>query len=206
MKKTLLILLLLSPLFAMAKFYEGQVTLADGSVKAGFINIIGSDTKIKFKSGEDADTEKIKIEDIKELYIINGSKIEFVSLYLADLHPTKGYIASKKKYLVRIHRKGKINLVSYYMDVAPIGPTPRYTARHFYFQKQGADTARFIYTSQKNLENEDYHVRAQKTIEKVAAKQFEEECPDMIANLNSDAFKEKGLPYLIELYEQYCGK
>ena len=75
--KKLILLLLLCPLSMWAKFYPGTITMNDGSTKSGYVDPPWWDSnKVSFKPTEKGKTEKIEIENVKELnYTADGKAI-----------------------------------------------------------------------------------------------------------------------------------
>lgn len=116
MKKLLFLVFLMCPFALFAKFYKGAITLNDGSLKSGFIEIPDRNdrNKIKFRATKDGDTEKLKIEEVKEFYVINDKNVtlQYLTLKLANIQLfSQEYKTSEDKSWVRIERAGKINIV-----------------------------------------------------------------------------------------------
>ena len=96
--KTLIILLLLCPLAMWAKFYPGTVTMNDGSTKNGYIDPpVWDSNKVSFKPTQKGKTEKIEIENVKEIsYTADGKTMKVLTLILAQPRNFSSDIRSRK--------------------------------------------------------------------------------------------------------------
>ena len=70
-----------------AKFYPGTITMNDGSTKSGYVDPPWWDSnKVSFKPTEKGKTEKIEIENVKELnYTADGKAMRVMTLTLAHI-------------------------------------------------------------------------------------------------------------------------
>ena len=197
--KTLIILLLLCPLAMWAKFYPGTVTMNDGSTKSGYIDPpVWDSNKVSFKPTQKGKTEKIEIENVKEIsYTADGKTMKVLTLILAQPRNfSSEYKIEKDKSWVLVEKAGKgLNLVSAYengVNGAGWG---------FYVHKPGEDMAKFIFMKHDDA---TFMMMKYKFIEPYIKLNFEKECPDMVKAFTEEVFDEKGVTVVVDLYDQYC--
>jgi hypothetical protein len=207
MKKTLLLLLLL-PLMASAKFFKAKMTLNDGTLKNGYVELpdYPDDAKIKFKEEEKGKIEKIRIEDVSGFEITNDKNevVKYITLKLANqalLNPKK-IKPGDKKIWAKIIAEGKISIYAGYVAYDPMSKTGG--GGTFYIKRQNEDFALNLgifsgggFTVCANCLSDT---------KKLLKMYFEETCPQFSELLNKDELKKKGVKYIVDLYEENCGK
>jgi hypothetical protein len=74
----------------------------------------------------------------------------------------------------------------------------------YYFKKENDDCAKYLYgfKYQGVTFYEDSFLNFKNTIKSY----FDEECPKLAESLNEEDFVKKGMSYIVDLYEQNCGK
>jgi len=198
--KNLFILLLLCPLSLWAKFYPGTVTMNDGSTKSGFIEPpVWDSNKLSFRATEKGKTEKLEIENVKEVNYTDskGATMRLIALTLAQPKMFKAeYKIDKDKSWVLVEKAGKgLNLVSIYesgMNGAGWG---------FFVHKPGEDIAKFIFM---RYDDATLMMMKYKFIEPYIKLNFEKECPDMVKAFTEEVFDEKGVTVVVDLYDEHC--
>ncbi|KGO91585.1 hypothetical protein [Flavobacterium subsaxonicum] len=199
--KHLLLLLLLLPLHAFATMYNGTVTLNNGTIKTGLINIPKFNAgKVKFKTHPDAPVEKISIDDVKELMVLDNDNetVKYVTLKTSK--------NSNKKSWLQVVKKGSINLLVFNYVVPAVNGsvgTELTNCYGFYLQRPSDDFCTYIYMMP------DRHrltIRDFKDLKKALTELFSNDCPDFLNALTEAAFKDKGLELVVELYDKHCGE
>lgn len=217
MMKKLILLFVLVPFVSFAKFYKGTVTMNDGSLKNGFIELpeYSDDAKLKFKNEENGKSEKLDIENIKGFDITNNKNqtIEFITIYLASQKPFTNleFKIDSKKSWVRVLKEGKISLYSTYENYSSIITSSGSSipgsvnggSTSFYIKKGTDNYATFIDAIEggANICGNCFS-QMKKTISKI----LEKDCPKLADLLTKDDLKKNGYVRIVELYEQNCGK
>ncbi|AWG26618.1 hypothetical protein [Flavobacterium kingsejongi] len=215
MLKKLLVLLLLLPLSVFAKFYQGTITLTNGTVRQGYIKLPTepTDSKIKFRAEEKGKNEKYKINEVREFEIINDDKetIRFTTIYLGSprLFNHSEFKIEKKKSWVSIVKEGGIALYgAHYAPRAGSGMHPGTSSSPggvvFYIQRPGETHALYLYT----IENFSFTIAINsfKELRKIIKLYFDKICPNLESLITKADFKENGLSYIVNLYDENCGK
>lgn len=208
--KQLLLLLLLCPLAAFAEFFPGTVTFNDGSTKTGFVEIPPRHDKgkLKFRATKKGDTEKFKIDDVKQFVITNEKEEEvtFLALKLADLRMfKKEFKIADDKSWVKLLVKGKINIVSFYYYSAAIHGAIGSTATSgsgYYFWKPENDYCTYFYDNAGS--GLSVTVGAFKALKEGVRINFEKECPQLSEKMQKEDIKKNGLERIVRLYEETC--
>ncbi|MHA3787493.1 hypothetical protein ACX0HA_04720 [Flavobacterium hauense] len=195
--KKLLLLVLLCPFMAMAKFHPGTITFNDGTTKTGLTDFGSYDSgKVKFKSDKKAKQVTFSIDEVQEL------KIEFEENVVSTYIPIrlakqkflkKGFNMDEEKSWARIEREGEVNL---YTIFAVGGGMRGYV---YFINKEGDDHCKelgAIYEQGINVFN------ALKTV----AVYIFEDCPGYKDALQKEDFKQRGMFIFAEKYEELCGK
>ena len=197
--KKLILLLLLCPLSMWAKFYPGTITMNDGSTKSGYVDPPWWDSnKVSFKPTEKGKTEKIEIENVKELnYTADGKAMRVMTLTLAHIKMFQSeYSLDKDKSWVLVEKSGKgLNLVSIYdTDGGEDG-------WFFFIHKPDEDVAKYVFTKYGPGTG---MMMKYKFIEPYVKINFEKECPEMVKAFTKEVFDDKGVTVVVDLYDQYC--
>ena len=209
--KKIVLLLFLIPFIGLAKFYKATVTMNDGTLKSGFIALPSypDDAKIKFRTEENGDTEKLSVDAVKGFDIIlkDNQTYEYITMYTAYKGKGDYLKIDKKKCWVRIVEEGKINLCSTnsigtaaMMGVPGSGISESIT---YYINRPGDDFAIYvtdIYGYGTTC------VNCFSAFKKMIANIFEKDCPKLVDLIEKDDFKKNGYVRIVELYEQNCGK
>jgi hypothetical protein len=204
--KKIFLLLLITPIFTFAKFYKGNVTFNDGTIKNGYLEIpeYSNDNHLKFKADEKGKTEKLSIDLIRGFEIINLQKetIKYLTLLLAEPKPftnVKFKLNSSKSW-VRIIKEGKVSVYS--VHEAYNNSTKTGGGSAYYIKKENEEHATFIADGPSgglsiNMNGFSVFKSCIKSI-------FENDCPKLFGLLEKDDFKKKGIEYIVDLYEQNC--
>ena len=200
-------LFLLIPFLSFSKFYSGKMTMKDNSIKIGFIELPDDSRNktIKFRITEKGETEKIEIKEIQFFTILNNSKetIKFKIIYLANFKvfsKTNEVKIDKEVSCVSVIKEGKINLyrvISVSAGYAALGTPIESQVYDYYLNKPNENFAIFVYN--RNFAN--WFSDLKLNVEKI----FSKDCSNLHEKLDKKVIKEKGIEYLIELYEQNCG-
>jgi len=206
MKKYLLLILLL-PLLASAKFYKVKITFNDGTLKNGFIELpeYPDDSKIKFREEEKGKTEKFSIEEVSSFEITNDKNevVKYVTLKLAEQGLNlKKIKPGDKKVWARIITEGKISLYAGYYAYNPSNKTGG--GGIYYIKRQNEDFA--LYLDEFGGDGFSVCMNCFSNLKKILKIYFDETCPQYSELLNKEELKKKGVKYIVELYEQNCGK
>ncbi|MES2544799.1 MAG: hypothetical protein V4548_07930 [Bacteroidota bacterium] len=199
--KNLLLLFILIPFSALAKFYPGNIILNDGTSKKGFIEIPAyNDAKIKFKADKKEKAESFEIGLVKSFEIVNDENItlKYVTIFLANQKPFKPseFTVDKKKSWVMIVKEGKINLYSVYFNSATD------EGYSFYIKKEKDDHALFI---SQSFGGGNICMNCFTTLKSTIKTIFEKDCPKLSDLLDKNDLKKNGLSRIVELYEENCG-
>lgn len=217
--KKLLMLLMLIPLSAVAKFYDGTVYFNDGNTKTGLIEIpeeAGKQT-LKFKTDLKAKAESISIDDVKGFDITSGKNetpTRFITILLArgPLYGTKECKVDSKKSWVRIEKEGGITLYSSYLGyrpgvrggggvVATSGWPPQTS---FYLKRADKDYAVFFFMILESS-GTTFAINNFKALKKLTKAHFETHCATLESFVDPEDFKTNGINRIVELYDEHCG-
>ncbi|MFN7777104.1 hypothetical protein [Flavobacterium sp.] len=208
MKKNLLLLLIMLPLIASAKFYKAKIIFNDGNSKNGFIELpeYPDDSKIKFRSEEKGKTEKYDINEVNSFEITNDKNqiLNYITLKLAEqgTFNLKKIKPGDKKVWARIVKEGKISIYATYYAYNP--GTKTGGGGTFYIKRENEDFA--LYLDDFNGDELSICMNCFSNLKKTLKAYFEEICPVFLEKLNKEEYNKKGVIYFIELYEQNCGK
>lgn len=204
--KKLLLLLLLCPLMAIAKFYPGTITFNDDNTKTGFIEIPSfSSQKLKFRAEEKGDTEKFSINDVKKFTLaLEKGETTYFALNLADVKTFKKEykIESKKSWLKLFTQGNGLNIMEMYSppyDGGGIAPVSQDALYYFFWKPENTYCTYF---------HAEYGVRAIgefRVLKQHIELNFEKECPAMVEKLDKEKFNERFMEYIMELYNENCG-
>lgn len=213
--KKLILLVFLIPFMSFAKFYKGTVTMNDGSLKIGFIEIpeYPDDAKLKFRTEEKGTNEKLDIDTVKGFEITNqnGDVIRFITLYAAE--QWNKLSIDKKKSWMSIVKEGKINLYRTFAEgdsgfrssttglTVPGSSSPGGFA--YYIGRQDDNFAIYIDVTFGGL---TFCGNCFSQMKKILSKIFENDCPKLADLIEKDDIKKNGHVRIVELYEQNCGK
>ncbi|WP_460577147.1 hypothetical protein [Flavobacterium koreense] len=207
MKKTLLLLLLM-PLLASAKFYKAKITFNDGKIKNGFLELPDyyDNPKIKFKEEEKGKIEKIGIEEVSGFEITNDKNdvIKYVTLKLAEQNSfnLKKIKPGDKKIWARIIVEGKISIYAGYVAYEPSNRSGG--GGIYYIKRQNEDYA--LYLDEFGGDGLSVCMNCFTSLKKTLKLYFDETCPQFSELLNKDELKKNGVKHIVDLYEQNCGK
>lgn len=207
--KKLILLVFLIPFMSFAKFYKGIVTMNDGSLKKGFIETpeYPDDAKLKFRTEEKGNNEKLDIDTVKGFEITNqnGDVIRFITIYAAE--QWNKLSIDKKKSWLSIVKEGKINLYRAYDSGSPAmsgapgsGVSGGYT---YYINRPNDNFAIYIDETFSGL---TFCGNCFSQMKKTLSKIFEKDCPKLVDLIEKDDLKKNGYVRIVELYEQNCGK
>lgn len=185
---TLLVVLLFSTV-SHAKFYKAILYLADGSNKTGFAQFVATnDSKVYFKTDEEAKTERISSDDlIRIVYTYNSGQIVTMDyLYLTSANIfSKKISKSKNKSWFNIlyskeYRIGRID-----DSGSNINNNFRAASSSYFFEKNGKDQLVFGYNTLGNVAK-SYSTDAR--IKKMAKEVFAD-CPKILEVIEKETFE-----------------
>jgi len=214
MKKVMLLFVLV-PFTMFAKFFEGTVSLNDGSSKTGLIELPteSNEQTLKFKTNIKAKVESIAINDVKGFEITSGKNQAvtfFVTLYLAKGPLFGECTVNKKKSWVRVEQEGKITLYSTYLGYRPgVRGAAVHTSgwppqTYFYLGRPALNYATFFWTYIESGGN-TIAVNNFKVIKRLTKAHFETDCPTLENFIEKDDFKTNGITRIVDLYDAHCG-
>lgn len=206
--KKLILLFVLVPFVSIAKFYKGTVTMNDGSLKNGFIELpeYPDDAKLKFRVEEKGNNEKLDIDTVKgfEIKNQNGEVIRFITIYAAE--QWNKLSIDKKKSWMSIVKEGKINLYRAYSSGSPamtgVPGSGVSGGSIYYINKPNDNFAIYIDETYGGL---TFCGNCFSQMKKTISKIFEKDCPKLANLIEKDDLKKNGYPRIVELYEQNCG-
>ncbi|QEE48886.1 hypothetical protein FUA48_04635 [Flavobacterium alkalisoli] len=200
--KKILFFLLLFPLTVSAKFYDGTITLSNGSVKMGMVEIPkhSKSKNIRFKSNEKAKAVNVEIKGINGFTIFDdGKTYNYMTLKLANIKTfKKEFNIDDEVAWVRVESEGTISIV-----VAYTKSLDGYVGPVYYLHKKGEDHCKYLTVF---YADNMFHINEFANIKYMCKIIFKDSCPELVENLSKDAFKEKGLVLLNDLYNEYCGE
>ncbi|WP_348798380.1 hypothetical protein [Flavobacterium adhaerens] len=197
MKKTSLFLLtlLLCTTTIHAKYIKAVLYMEDGTIKKGLSEKVElNDSKVKFRTDENAKTEKISSADIKKIEYTNEEnlKITVERLYVTTANILTGKFSksSKKKWMYIIDDK---NVKIGYIYEAPVNrPNAAGTSRvimlastAYYFGKKDSDALVFGFVGGSTVT-----IGADSLIRKMSREAFAD-CPKIIDVIEKTNFKVK---------------
>ncbi|OXA80616.1 hypothetical protein SAMN05444397_105148 [Flavobacterium aquidurense] len=190
MKKIILILItLLFSTVGQAKYLKAVLYLADGTNKTGLAKLVEEDdSKVTFKTNEDADTEKIAGADLIKIVYTNetGNIFTMEYLYLTSAGVFTGKFSnSRKKHWFEIvyNKEYKIG------KIFDKGDSRRNTFRSanssYFFGKKGTDHLVYGYNTMGNA------VKSHGTdaMMKKMAKQEFTDCPKISKAIENEIFE-----------------
>ena len=205
--KNLLLLFVLIPTLALAKYNSGNITFNNGISKNGYLEVPEyKDTKIKFKSEENGKIEKFNIDDVKGFQIQNDKNEteNYTTIIVGTnkiFNPEKFNLDSKKSF-VKIIKQGKISVYSIHFETNTGGGMKNYYVGSdaYYLQRENENFAFGI-----GIHRYDLSYMVGIDLYQVAKINFKEICPNFAelikaANLNSNEFYK-----IVDIYEQNCG-
>ena len=205
--KKLFLLLLITPFFAIAKFQKGIVTFNDGISMRGFIETPDGIcvSFIAFRNSENGESQHLTSDRVKKFEVINENNItiKYVTLKLVE----SGNINLKKinienpKCWVKVIKEGKISIYSGYHLPSSFARTG-YTS--YYIQRENENFA--IYLDENSNNDIEFKIYNFNKIKKTIKDYFADVCPNFSELLNKEDLRKNGASYLVDLYEQNCGK
>ena len=195
MKKFLLLLLI--PFFGFAKYYPGSITLNDGTYKSGLVDVpLNSyNQTIGFKSDRFGKFEKFTVNEVKEFDVsVDGGMVYFVTTYIGDLKKDNTVKRATNKHFMRVVKEGNLKLYVLFTM------TSNNDTGEVYIKRPNEEVALQFYMWYGQ------GVYSYKTFQKVVKRFFEDSCPGLLDAMNEKEFDEKGLPFIVELYDKTCGK
>lgn len=200
--KKILLLLLLCPLSLFAKFYNGSITLKDGSVKTGLVDVPrhSKSDKIQFKTDKKAKVQNLEIKTISAFSITtdDGNILNYITLKLSNPKTfSKEYTIDDEVSWVRVDHDSNLSIV-----VAFIAPALSYTPGEpvYYLHRKGDEHCSYITVFYAN----SIQIGEFKTIKKTCEIIFKEDCPQLSEELTKDLYKEKSLMAIVDLYNLFC--
>ena len=205
--KNLILVFLIIPFSAFAKFYNGNVNFNDGTSKKGFIEIpdYPDDSKLKFRSEERGKTEKFQIDLVKGFEIINEKNevIKYLTILLAEpkIFTKDKYRLGTKKSWVRIIKEGKIDIYQTYSVYNPSSKSGGEGSVYIHKKDEIYAYAFATFTGGFNFVVNGYS-SAKNYIHAI----FKDDCPNLSEIITKEALKQKGYSVIVDLYEENCGK
>jgi len=201
MKNTTLLLavLLLFTATIQAKYVKAVLYMEDGTVKKGLAEKVEyNDSKVKFKTSEEAKKEKISSTDIKKIEFIDVDNVKFTAerLYAttANLLTGKFSRSGKKRWMYIIYDKSaKIGYITEQGSNRPnAGGTSRvitYGSTSYFFGKKNSEELVFGYAKSAGS---NLAVGTDSLIRKMSKEAFTE-CPKIIEAIEKIDFKAKSV-------------
>lgn len=187
----------------MNPFWQGEITMTDGSKKQGWIKVPHKDDlkRVVFKKSESGQKQKIKVKDIASVYLQSPNEKNEFLFEQSPVNSTKKWNLKRKHLLLVIARN---NFASFYVasqtyDVnrkkEDIVPTYRY--------QYGNDFPVTAYYIKKKTEESAYLIFANNTamrFKKFAEDYFKED-PELVNDIRDKKVKlGKHLPEIISRY------
>ncbi len=201
MKNTTLLLLalLLFTTTIQAKYVKAVLYMEDGTVKKGLAEKVEyNDSKVKFKTSEEAKKEKISSSDIKKIEFIDADNVKFTAerLYAttANLLTGKFSRSGKKRWMYIIYDKSaKIGYITEQGSNRPnAGGTSRvitYGSTSYFFGKKNSEELVFGYAQSAGS---NLAVGTDSLIRKMSKEAFVD-CPKIIEAIEKTDFKVKSV-------------
>jgi hypothetical protein len=205
--KKLILLIVLIPFMGFAKFYKGTVTMNDGSLKKGFIELpeYPDDKKLKFRNEERGKTEKLEIESVKGFEIINDKNevVNYLTIFLAEpkIFTNDQFTFDKKKSWVKVIKEGKISIYSAYAIYNQANGTGGISSS--YVKKTNEDYAYFFSDGSGGF---NINMNGFSFLKKMIGIIFKNDCPKLADLIVKDDIKKNGYTHIVKLYEENCGK
>lgn len=190
MKKIILILItLLFSTVGQAKYLKAVLYLTDGTNKSGLAKLVEeNDSKVTFKTNEDADTEKIAGTDLIKIVYTNesGSIFTMEYLYLTSAGVFSGKFSnSRKKYWFDIVYNKECKIGKIFDKGDSRRNTFRSSSSSYFFGKKGTDHLVFGYNTMGNVVK-SYGTDA--TMKKMAKQEFTD-CPKISKAIENETFE-----------------
>lgn len=198
------------PFTLFAKIYPGTIFFADGSSKAGLIEIPKFDSNtIKFKSTKESKFEKFEVNDVTsfEIQSDKNKTLKYITVLLPKLNLFKlnQINLPKTKSWLYVEKEGKISILSFYASTPAIHGASGSTG--------SSGTAYFVYKPEKGYAlqiHQSYEgfvvaVGAFKSIQKMLKVYFEEDCPKLLELVTKEALKKDGIGVIVDIYDKNCG-
>lgn len=215
--KRLLLLLLLCPVIAFAKFKPGIITFTNDNTVTGWVEMReANDPELRFREEEEGKSTVYTFDDVKKFTINSDGELEtYIPLRRADMKTFKKQLKEpyEKRSWVKIIALGeKANVVMVYFfsegskatwGVAPTPSTPPSISCTYYLWKPDNDYCTYLYTAFNRNPNLDSI--AFKQIKMSIKATFGKECPELVKKLDKDDLLQNGLQRLVELYAENCG-
>ena len=202
--KKLLLLLLLLPLSSFAKFYDGTISFKDGTVKVGLVEVPKHSRvdKILFKVKK-GKAEKFDLKNVSGFTIINDDKetLRFITLKLSQSKAfKKEYYVEDEISWVRLDYEDTVSVV-----VAFIAPPLSMQSGEpvYYLHKKGDEHCSYITVF---YEGNIVQLGQFKEIKRICDIIFKDDCPQLSEKLTKEAFKEKSLAAICDLYNELCAQ
>ncbi|MNK49370.1 hypothetical protein D3C87_682180 [compost metagenome] len=201
MKNTtlLLLVLLLFTTTIQAKYVKAVLYMEDGTVKKGLAEKVEyNDSKVKFKTSEEAKKEKISSTDIKKIEFTDNDNVKFTAerLYAttANLLTGKFSRSGKKRWMYIIYDKSaKIGYITEQGSNRPnAGGTSRvitYGSTSYFFGKKNSEELVFGYAKSAGS---DLAIGTDSLIRKMSKEAFVD-CPKIIEAIEKTDFKVKSV-------------
>ncbi|MDQ6531934.1 hypothetical protein [Flavobacterium sp. LHD-85] len=199
MKNTTLLLavLLLFTATIQAKYVKAVLYMEDGTMKKGLAEKVEyNDSKVKFKTSEEAKKEKISSADIKKIEFVDDDNVKFTAerLYAttANLLTGKFSRSGKKRWLYIIYDKSaKIGYITEQGSNRPnAGGTSRVITNgstSYFFGKKNSEELFFGYAKSAGS---DLAIGTDSLIQKMSQEAFAD-CPKIIEAIEKTDFKVK---------------
>lgn len=190
MKKIILILItLLFSTVGQAKYLKAVLYLTDGTQKTGLAKLVEEDdSKITFKTNEDADTEKIASDGVTKIVYTNESggifTMEYLYLTSAGIFSGK-FSNSRKKYWFDIVYNKEYKIGKIFDKGDSRRNTFRSSSSSYYFGKKGTDHLVFGYNTMGNVAK-SYGTDAM--MKKMAKQEFAD-CPKLSKAIENETFE-----------------
>jgi len=207
MKKTVLLLFLISGFSAFATVYPGTILFKDGHTEKGFIKsfledkiinleLIPSlehelnldDKNLKFKTTENGEFSEIPIDYIDEVTLLDNDKTTTYKVIFLKEISIKGEVLNEgRKVFLPLIKKGKINIYGIRYtetDYDGSGGIFRYKGTRFYYQNAKENYAINYY----NMEMGEvlFYIKSRMLN---PLRELFKDCPAIVNDLNDDSFE-----------------
>lgn len=193
----LIVMLLLCTTTIHAKYIKAVLYMEDGTVKKGLAEKVDyNDSKVKFKTDEEAKKEKIPSTDIKKIEFTDADNVKFIAerLYAttANLLTGKFSRSGKKRWMYIIYDKSA--KIGYIYEPGSNRPNAGGTSRvitpastSYFFGKKDSEELVFGYVGGYSVA-----IGTDSLIRKMAREAFKD-CPKIIEAVEKTDFKLKSV-------------
>ena len=204
MKKIILLLVVLLPLAASAKFYKGKIFLKNDSKLDVYLEVPYSNSKeLVYKSSKKGSVETFDIDFVKSFEYIDedNNTIRYITAYLesTSLLNVLNLTKDDEKSWVCIVKEGSISLYMSNTEVKSFDGIEH--IKRYYYMKGHDNNLHFLFREAKGIVIGDRYWQLKMSLKSY----FEKECPRFVEAVKSTDIKKNELGIIVDLYESCCG-